>query len=64
MQRYARGRGVYPLLDFVGVPRHPASSKPYPLGELAGSHKPCDMREAVRNAIDRLKFLRLVITFS
>jgi hypothetical protein len=31
---------------------------------LAGSHKPCDMREAVRNAIDRLKFLRLVITFS
>src|SRR5437870_322922 len=46
---------IYPVLHLCGKPRHPASAKPYPLGELAGHLKARDVREAVRNSIDRFQ---------
>lgn len=46
-----------PMLYLVGHPRHPASSKRYPLGELAASFEPRNVSEAVGNAIDRFEFL-------
>ena len=46
---------VYPVLHFFRKPRHPAGPEPHPLGELAGSFKTRNMREAVRNSIDRFQ---------
>ena len=49
------------LLDpgfyFLGHPRNPASSEPYPLGELAGYFEPRDVRKAVGHSVNRFEFL-------